>query len=81
MVIVHSYVSLPEGKLMNPPIPGPDGWVFQMNPAEDVFVHEMSMAEAYNPDMEKSKEYRKWLKADAGADAGAQVHFMVKITR
>lgn len=29
----------------------------------DVFVHEMSMAEAYNPDMEKSKEYRKWLKA------------------
>jgi hypothetical protein len=49
-------------------------------PAEDVFVHEMSMAEAYNPDMEKSKEYRKWLKADAGADAGAQVHFMVKIT-
>ena len=51
-----------------------------VNPAEDVFVHEMSMAEAYNPDMEKSKEYRKWLKADAGADAGAQVHFMVKIT-
>lgn len=29
----------------------------------DVFVNEMGMAETYNPDMEKSKEYRKWLKA------------------
>ena len=38
-------------------------WRWVTLPPEDVFVNEMGMAETYNPDMEKSKEYRKWLKA------------------
>lgn len=46
---------------------------------EDVFVHEMGMAESYNPDMEKSKEYRKWLKALEHLEH-LPLHFMARIT-